>query len=453
MNALLEISVVLAALGATVSLVFWAARPTSGMYVVKRGTNELGGIPFYLKKAVTHQKTSYLERRQELHLRIVRVEARGDKRVETPLFDGTKVVRWPDLAMEIAEVERALDRIVGSRNPANEIEVARSLFRDLPWAEESAPARQRLQLEANTMEREVYVDYSEELYINRLQPRSGSAESTLTLAADGTLTKAAGKVTDNELETLAEMIPTASVIEKLISAGAPTDDRAPRFARDEERIEVAWRRDPALVRHTLVVRHDANQDFLPPIRWPDELGSWVGGYSCEPVSLALAESGQDARGDSAADPGKPAAPSPGAPTDEEDAEIDAAPPSRGPAVRGDRATDYPPATFELAEGVLEVVVECGHAHAGSYTLRLWDGDRMIAKRMHRDYGEDEVLGRGVDQRLIDCFCVVARLDDQESYALTVIVTQDGEEIGRDERDGQFDGRRATERIVLRMKEA
>lgn len=469
---LLVIALVTSAVIAAIGLVIWAARPDVRTYDVSRAedgaTKSLGGIPFYVKKARHVHSTSYLQWLVELSVEAVLVRGEGDAALREKLFSGAKIVPWPN--PQVASLLEKLDAVAGSSEPLRDFDAAAREFRALDEADPRSLDGREPTLESNSVEQVVHVDYSSPHYINSRRPRSGSAESTIEIGAEGTLSKATAKAEDQTLTTLAGMLPISKLAEKRLSpatatgqAEAPTRGQtqglAPGVRGKATRVEVTVERKPIAVRHTLSEVADPPDAFhRPPIPWPDDIGTYSGGYRRE-VLVPLDSEGEaeDATASAPIRQAPPTREPKDSAGDRATKLADGVSPPRSvaaiPGVRSATRSALPRAVYSPDGGKLTVVLESGHAHTGRYTLLLWDGADVVHRSDDMAFEAAQGLGPGKQGRAIDCIASVARLGDPGRYHLTAIVLQDGVQIGEAEAAGGFDGGIANERITLFMEEA
>jgi hypothetical protein len=248
MEALLQIflviGLVLSAIVAGLGVYFWARQKTFNIYTVNKG--DAPGIPFFVKKGRFMQSTFYLETFLGLTL-AVNVKRTGFLR-----YGVQKIVRWPRYKKEVTAFESALD---------SDWKDAKAKLERIPcYLEEDLESPI---LESNVFEQQSYVDYEATHYINVQQPRSGTAQLTIELAPDGTLSKTTGEIADTTLEQITGLLPSA---EELLSPKPAAEG----LVEDQGNFEISYSKSYLARRHALSRKIElADFNNRSPIKWED----------------------------------------------------------------------------------------------------------------------------------------------------------------------------------------
>jgi hypothetical protein len=185
---------------------------------VSEGPNKVPGIPFYAKKTVHDQKTSWREDRFGLKVveRIYLVDAStpsGDRRTvlrETVLFE--KPI-WAD-SLATNEMQNFRSAVIA--NQANsEIIIAADAVATLNRSRVCTGPDRNIRVDepgcftllANRIISTVIVDSATVYYLNARHPLMGKGTLGFELGPDQTITKAAATVEDSTLQTVLDLLP------------------------------------------------------------------------------------------------------------------------------------------------------------------------------------------------------------------------------------------------------
>ena len=207
-----------------------AAAPTLPPSASQSGkTEEVAGVPFYVKKAVCLQTVVWLEPVYTLTLEMDSVPSEssgnppGDSAGKPP-GDGKppsagKVTSESigstslSLSQYQSGVTQALMRAVNGGSSESEI---RNEWRAVanqagtPYEPTGFPPAGDRILISNSSDPQVYVDYSQPYYLNARRPLAGSSKLDTKLASDGTLTEASVEVTDTTIESIGTAVKSIS---------------------------------------------------------------------------------------------------------------------------------------------------------------------------------------------------------------------------------------------------
>ncbi|MBK8798993.1 MAG: hypothetical protein IPM07_22945 [Anaerolineales bacterium] len=185
------------------------------------------GIPFYVKKGRLIQETSYLETLATCTLTAKKVTHGADGKpaqVEIEYAHAKTISLSPENISSLAAIRTKLADVQRAGELGPRWEKLKADFDALAVFIGQLPAH-TLPLESNVIHETNFVDYDTPFYLNKLQPISGSAELSLELAADGTLTKAAVKAEEKAFEQVLDLLPTDKLLEQA-KAGAATEQAA-----------------------------------------------------------------------------------------------------------------------------------------------------------------------------------------------------------------------------------
>lgn len=252
---------------------------------VTDGAKPLDGIPFYLKRGRLTQETSYLETLASCTLTAKKITLDNeDKPVQTEIkYVGAKTVSQSassdrtlaELCMAVAAAQQAQ-----GAEQENLLPALQEKFEQLPAYDGQLPSHP-LPLAGNVLTESAFVDYENRLYINQHQPLIGTSDIDLTLAADGTLSKATAKADDKTFASLLGYLPTDMLATK--KPAAPPADMAKSEAvqsgigepSQKFVYEFALTVTQQYVRHTRLREIDSPSDraLKPPIPLADP-NSW-----------------------------------------------------------------------------------------------------------------------------------------------------------------------------------
>lgn len=173
----------------------------------------LPGIPFFVKKQIFIQKTTYLEPLINVKLKFKVLENKNVKDVK----NSEKLVKFSEYNNDIVasleeEIERELSRFKELEEFNDWSRTLKATFNRLNEYKPNSPSpdlsSNDLILETNTISKKLVVDYEEKYFINQMQPIIGSAEMSIELASDGTLSKSVSKADDKTVETIVGDLPS-----------------------------------------------------------------------------------------------------------------------------------------------------------------------------------------------------------------------------------------------------
>jgi hypothetical protein len=250
--------------------------------VVHEGDTLLKGLPFYIKRGRVTHETSRIETLATLTLagNKIQLDDKGNAVGKNVDFVGVKTVSLsiPRMLEEIATLQVKIQtaRAAGtSENQQASWDEVQAQFHSLPIYDGSIPGA--LPLERNVLTQSSYVDYSKPFYLNKVQPLSGSSEIDISLAADGTLTKASAKGEDKTFEQLLSFIPKAdTLIDK--TKTAPAEEAETKIAALKEavplgkgkyRIDINLEIKNSYVRHIWFLDVANGASYIEPLEHPN----------------------------------------------------------------------------------------------------------------------------------------------------------------------------------------
>lgn len=104
-------------------------------------------------------------------------------------------------------------------------------------------------------------------------------------------------------------------------------------------------------------------------------------------------------------------------------------------------------TFNPGGGPLVADIRCGFAQPGAYTLLLWESNQnlvVMEKRGNFINADDDAYELPTptaqnDGRLAECIATVVVTPPIKDYVVSLVISQDGRELGADTATGQSDG--------------
>lgn len=193
---------------------------------VKKGGEDLAGVPFFTKRSRWLQETTYLETLLDCTLAVteIRQDDEGKLLSIANQFSISKIFPWSDsVTKQLTDIQKNLARVQTGSDPNKQWKM---------WAEEILPAFEALPsysgeipedlpMIGNVAHEEVYVDYDTEFYINYKQPVIGSANVAVELSENGTLGKTSAEIADDTLSTLLATIPLKEVATSTLAVKVP----------------------------------------------------------------------------------------------------------------------------------------------------------------------------------------------------------------------------------------
>lgn len=194
--------------------------------VVTKGADAQPGIPFYIKKGRLIQETSYLETLAACTLTAKRVMGAADgtpAQVEVEYANAKTIALSDENIRSLAAIRAKLADVQRGGETGLLWEAVKGDFDALAVYTGQMPAN--AMPESNVIRETAFVDYDAPFYLNKVQPISGSAELSLELATDGTLTKVAAKAEDKAFEQFLGLLPADKLLEQT-KVGAATEQAA-----------------------------------------------------------------------------------------------------------------------------------------------------------------------------------------------------------------------------------
>lgn len=190
--------------------------------------NTLPGIPFYTKRSRFLHETTYLETLVNLSIRasLITYDDEG-KRIGTDVLHASskRVSLTNSIDDKITALHVDLSEAQQLQDPANQLlkwgEI-KLVFESLPPYVGAMPSGS-LPVIGNVVREEPFVDYQSRYFQNATQPIVGSANVTIELGADGTLSKTNVQIEDSTISKLLDTFPTS----KLFEAEAPEAKEQP----------------------------------------------------------------------------------------------------------------------------------------------------------------------------------------------------------------------------------
>jgi len=186
-------------------------------FVVKKGTDNVEGIPFYLKQAVCLHQMVYVAPYYRISFqslvgekvefsRTVTLSENGYRDTNTQKFLSIMRKKPPLSEADFKSATDAWDEMEKlNATPYQGITTSTP-----PWP---------IYLVANSNVPKVYVDYASTYTVNAKVPFAGSVNAAYELNADGTLTKASSQVTEETFKTVLGALPIADLIKTAAGAG------------------------------------------------------------------------------------------------------------------------------------------------------------------------------------------------------------------------------------------
>jgi hypothetical protein len=198
----------------------------------KEATAGVDGIPFYVKRGMWEQTSTYLWR--WIHVRLETYAAANDANAQpaappaAPVLLGVRHLEVKYVPEAVSAVRQLVD--AGARLNEGEdewsgvmsawqalepfrLDPASPLPEETPDGQAPSPlATGEVTLAANTVKAVAVVDYSRRHYVNSITPPFGKAEVTANLAPDGTLTEASGAVEPRLTEFLTGLVPLKELL-------------------------------------------------------------------------------------------------------------------------------------------------------------------------------------------------------------------------------------------------
>ncbi len=103
--------------------------------------------------------------------------------------------------------------------------------------------------------------------------------------------------------------------------------------------------------------------------------------------------------------------------------------------------------FKKEGGVISAEIRSGYTQPGSYTFILWEANAnkiVMEKRGNFINSDDDsyplpTLNATNHERIAECIATVAIIPDIKSYRIDLLISQDGDELGRVFKEGESDG--------------
>lgn len=166
-------------------------------------TENVPGMPFYIKKAACVHTVVWLEPVYTLTLELTTTPAGGTPKPSTVQL-GSVI-----LSLKQLQAKPAQDFFHALNGDSPTIEdimrawVPVATQEGTPYTPTNFPDTSNRILISNTAEPQLYVDYSQPYYLNVTRPVAGSAKVDNKLASDGTLTEVSAEVEDKTIATIA----------------------------------------------------------------------------------------------------------------------------------------------------------------------------------------------------------------------------------------------------------
>lgn len=195
----------------------------------------LEGIPFYAKKQLFRQSSTYEVRWLDVTLEIGQV--RGADRVAHSKLSTLARLDSPglqDLRETLAILsDTSVDEPANTAAKVRVLAAFANLDAETPAVNRDAPPV-AAQLTANSVDAVVVVDYGRTYYLNSPLPWFGTGKLTSELNADGTLSKASSEADTKMAEALSTLLPikeflTAELIKPAAAPGAAASVFAPFY--------------------------------------------------------------------------------------------------------------------------------------------------------------------------------------------------------------------------------
>jgi len=176
------------------------------------------GIPFYIVKGATEQKTSWISPFYHVTVSIdTLVPSKGSttkKQTTDHVIDIEKDLssqNYTDLREFVQSKNSGLrDGKIDYKN------VIDKFTQDYDFFDPYSDKQCKFVVAANTNTRTKYVDYKTPYYINVKKPFIGSSEMAAELNAEGTLSKASGKTEDKSIETIVSGLTSIVPIKEML---------------------------------------------------------------------------------------------------------------------------------------------------------------------------------------------------------------------------------------------
>ncbi len=328
--------VILTLFAAIIGFAFYAflasnQRTGSKAIQVKKGNDDLAGVPFFVKNSRWLQETTYLQTLVTCSLGAIEIKLDDEgKQVSTStLYAASRITPWSQTtANNLQQIQMAIAQAEKLTDPDEQFELWQEKIvmkfeslavyeGELPTAVSSkngdaaSPGKGlSLPLIGNTVKEEVFVDYGAQHTINYPQPLVGSANVSVDLTADGTLGKATAEIKDDTLGTILSALPVqdafSSALTPAVAPAAEEDDEGAMVfgVETEPAEERKYRFDLSCkqqyIKH-IYFRWVADNSFHTPIK-PGE-DAW---YRQEFVAdLKPVEKSDDDKGETESDKKKP----------------------------------------------------------------------------------------------------------------------------------------------------
>ena len=181
------------------------------------------GIPFYRKIGVDKQTTVYTRTWFDVHFILEDVDPNKPEKTKNKRegnlafsqrrWNDTKAATANDRAVKAAELGCPLERIIKDYEAAIGINplTMKTIADEADIAKSTTDDGLNQSMISNVIKQETVVDYDNVYYYNVTIPAFGTANATLKLAGDGTLTEASSAV---DTTKLADVIPLAEFLTK-----------------------------------------------------------------------------------------------------------------------------------------------------------------------------------------------------------------------------------------------
>lgn len=245
--------------------------------------NRVDGIPFYIRRSRLIHETIYMETLVNLSIRanLISYDDEG-KRIGTDVFhtSSKRISLSSSLDDKIAALHADLSNAQRIDDPDEQLKKWAQIvlvFESLPSYVGMLPI-DSLPVMCNIIREEPYVDYQSTYFQNAAQPVIGSANVTVELGADGTLSKTNVQIEDSTISKLIETFPTS----RLLEMGPPEPEATPAtegyllasldLSGDRQKYDFSLDMSHSYVYHVLFQEAE-DRSYISPIELSSE-DSW-----------------------------------------------------------------------------------------------------------------------------------------------------------------------------------